>query len=312
MSSASSPVRAAGAVLWRVIDGKLRILLISRPRHDRDVSIPKGKVDPGEIGPDTAVREIEEETGYHVTLGVKLGTARYTIGNNRPKTVDYWAAHVSDAEFERNRFTANDEVDSIEWVSVKKAFKLVTYDTDRDILHLFADLAAKNDQDSFALIVLRHGSAEPGFEWEGPDETRPLTRHGKQQAALDAPLIAAFGPETIVTSTATRCEQTVEPTSSLTGVRAEAVEGLSQRAFEAGEDSVRECVDELLQVRQTALVCSHGPVIPEIVRAVHQASGASGTRHNGIVSTAEFLVVHLSRTSETPEVLAIETFSPEI
>ena len=75
----TSTVLAAGAVCWRVTKtGVVEVLLISRGRHG-DVSLPKGKVDPGETIPETAVREIAEETGYTVSLGVPLGASEYTL-----------------------------------------------------------------------------------------------------------------------------------------------------------------------------------------------------------------------------------------
>lgn len=48
-------VYAAGAVVWRLVEGKLRILLIHRTKY-RDITLPKGKVDPGEMLAETAVR----------------------------------------------------------------------------------------------------------------------------------------------------------------------------------------------------------------------------------------------------------------
>ena len=73
MTAATGPVLAAGAVCWRLVDGKPRILLVHR--GDRaDISLPKGKLDPGETLPQTAKREIQEETGLTVTLGAPLGT----------------------------------------------------------------------------------------------------------------------------------------------------------------------------------------------------------------------------------------------
>ena len=39
------------------------VAVVHRPRYD-DWSLPKGKVDPGETEPVTAVREVLEETGY--------------------------------------------------------------------------------------------------------------------------------------------------------------------------------------------------------------------------------------------------------
>ena len=65
-------VYAAGAVVWRVIDGKPLILVIHRTAY-ADVTLPKGKVDPGETLAETAVREVYEETGYHAEVGELLG-----------------------------------------------------------------------------------------------------------------------------------------------------------------------------------------------------------------------------------------------
>lgn len=79
-------VYAAGGVLWRLVDGKLRILLIHRTQY-RDVTLPKGKVDPGETLPETAVREIHEETGIRVSLGVPVGVSTYHMPSKREKIV---------------------------------------------------------------------------------------------------------------------------------------------------------------------------------------------------------------------------------
>src|SRR3546814_2795798 len=53
-----SAVHAAGGVVWRLVEGKPRVLLIHRTKY-RDVTLPKGKVDPGEMLAETAVREIQ-------------------------------------------------------------------------------------------------------------------------------------------------------------------------------------------------------------------------------------------------------------
>ena len=68
-------ILAAGCVCWRVVDGELQVLVIHRPRYD-DWSWPKGKQDDGETLPETAVRELREETGLHITLGVHLEIGR--------------------------------------------------------------------------------------------------------------------------------------------------------------------------------------------------------------------------------------------
>nr|BFF12365.1 hypothetical protein GCM10025699_36680 [Microbacterium flavescens] len=69
-------VYAAGGVVWRVVEDKLLVLLIHRTKY-RDVTLPKGKVDPGEMLAETAAREIFEETGIRVALGIPVGVSRY-------------------------------------------------------------------------------------------------------------------------------------------------------------------------------------------------------------------------------------------
>ena len=93
----TAPVLAAGAVCWKVTaKGNLKILVVHRTQH-RDVSLPKGKVDPGETLPETAVREIAEETGLVIGLGPPLGIVEYPLPNGRDKVVYYWSAEVSAA-----------------------------------------------------------------------------------------------------------------------------------------------------------------------------------------------------------------------
>ncbi len=65
------------------------VLLVHRPKYD-DWSFPKGKLDRGESAPGAAVREVAEETGLRVRLGVPLASQRYPISGSRSKTVHYW------------------------------------------------------------------------------------------------------------------------------------------------------------------------------------------------------------------------------
>ena len=69
MATTSSPgdVLAAGVVVLR----QGRVLLVHRPAYD-DWSFPKGKLDRGEHAAVAAVREVGEETGVRVRLGVPL------------------------------------------------------------------------------------------------------------------------------------------------------------------------------------------------------------------------------------------------
>ncbi|QYH35496.1 NUDIX domain-containing protein [Salinibacterium sp. M195] len=312
MTSANTPVLAAGIVCWRVVDGKPRVLLVHRTVH-KDVSLPKGKVDPGETLPETAVREICEETGLRVDLGVPLGKVHYTLANGRDKYVHYWSAEVNDHDLERAKFTPNDEISSLEWLSLSKARKKVSYDHDRDVLDRFAALYDAGNARTFAIIAVRHGKAVPGETWDGPDATRPLMHRGSEQAAIIAGGIAAYAPERILSSTAARCLATIAPLAERTELDIKATDDLSQDAYVGNGKAVMAIVAKRIKKQQTTVMCSHGPVLPQIISALAEASATkpdAQLRAAAMLSTGDFSVLHFARDTKKIRLVAVETHQP--
>lgn len=312
LRTSSDLVEAAGAVVWKMVDGKARILLVHRTQH-KDVSLPKGKVDPGETLPHTAVREIAEETGFAVSLGAPLGTVEYRLPNGRDKVVHYWSAEVDAGQAERHSYEANGEILALEWVPIAKAVKHLSYEHDADIVERFAAQLEAGLARTFAIVVLRHGKAMPHEQWDGPDHTRPLLHRGLEQSRSVAGGIAAFGPATLVTSTAARCVSTIAPTAELTGLEVKHSRIISQDAYASDAIRVRRQVAKRMARRTSVVLCSHGPVIPQIIGAVAELSGATVTpelRRSAALSTGEYAVLHVSRDSEQPRLVAIETHAP--
>src|SRR3954454_6942349 len=114
-------IRAAGGV---VIEGD-RVVLVHRARHD-DWSLPKGKLDPGEDGPEAALREVEEECALRCALEDELPSTHYEVGGT-PKTVQWWRMRV----VEDLGFAPNEEVDEVRWATRSEADDLLSYDLDR-------------------------------------------------------------------------------------------------------------------------------------------------------------------------------------
>lgn len=312
MTSATTPVLAAGIVCWRVVDGKPRVLLVHRTAH-KDVSLPKGKLDPGETLPETAVREIWEETGLRVDLGVPLGNVHYTLPNGRDKFVHYWAAEVNDHDLERAKFTANDEISSLEWLPLSKARKKVSYEHDTEVLDRFAALYDAGNARTFAMIAVRHGKAVPGETWDGPDATRPLMHRGSEQAAIIAGGIAAFGPERILSSTAARCLATIAPLAERTELEIKSTDDLSQDAYSGNGRTVSALVEKRLKKHKTTVMCSHGPVLPQIISSLAEASHTkpdAQLRAAAMLSTGDFSVLHFARDSKKLRLVAVETHQP--
>ena len=310
----SLAVYAAGALCWRIVDDKLVMLVVHRTKYG-DVTIPKGKVDPGETLPQTAVREILEETGLSVTLGVPLGVSSYPLTSGREKIVHYWAAEVTDQAIAQSTFVPNSEIAAIEWVTLKKARGYLTYERDVEILDAFEALVKQGITSTFALIALRHGKAEPRGGWQGPDASRPLTDRGVKQAAGDVPTLRAWRPKRIITSDAVRCVATVAPLAAATGVKPRREPGISQDAYEEGRGDVRSVVGKRVRSRKTAVLCSHGPVLPEILREI---ALATGTMPGGYLNdaadldTGGFSIVHLSATNPASGIVSIETYAPAV
>ena len=312
MTTLQPPVLAAGAVCWRIVDGVAKVLLVHRPGH-LDVSLPKGKVDPGETLPQTAVREIREETGLAITLGVPLGTVEYRLPAGREKIVYYWSAEVDDHALELAKFLPGTEISALEWLPLAKARKKLSYEHDRDVIDRFETLLKRRRARTFAVIAVRHGKAVPPGTWDGPDSTRPLMHRGSDQAAGIAQGIAAFAPEKIMSSTAVRCLSTVAPLSELLGIPVKTTDAISQDSYEAGEASVRDVVARRLKKRRTAVLCSHGPVLPHILEelAVLTNTPMDGAlRRAASLNTGDFTVVHISRDKPEEGIVAVETHSP--
>ncbi|GAB2834753.1 NUDIX domain-containing protein [Microbacterium insulae] len=307
-------VYAAGGVVWRIVDGKLRVLLIHRTRY-RDVTLPKGKVDPGEMLAETAAREIFEETGIRVALGAPVGVSRYRLPSKRTKIVHYWSAEATDAAIRASAFVPNKEIAAIEWVSPKKALARLSYPVDVEILENFQRLVEEGVLRTFPIIVLRHGKAVAREDWDGNDAARPLSARGKRQAnSIVGPLLA-FGARKIVSSPAVRCTKTVAPLSAALGRKVEKTPLISQDAWEEGESDARTIIGQRVRSRKPAVLCSHGPVLPDILSELALATGTLRGSYLGSASALEpgaFSVVHLSADTPGSGIVAIETHIPKV
>jgi 8-oxo-dGTP pyrophosphatase MutT (NUDIX family)/phosphohistidine phosphatase SixA len=256
-------VPAAGAVLYRMDGHSPRCAVVHRPRYD-DWSLPKGKVDPGESLPVTAVREIAEETGFASTLEYRIGTTAYPLKENSRKEVTYWSALAHGGAF-----APNSEVDEIRWLPVDEASALVSYALDRKILARFASAPRA---DSIALLV-RHARAGSRSEWSGDDALRPLDKSGRTQAELLAPMLRAFGARRLYSAPRVRCEQTLAPLADELGVEVTTLPALTDEAYLDDPAAARAGLLGVLAGKGVAAVCSQGTAIPGVVGDLAASAG---------------------------------------
>ena len=255
-SSASKTVLAAGGVLWRPghRESAPEVAVIHRPRYD-DWSLPKGKVDPGETEPVTAVREVLEETGHHVQLGRRIASVSYPI-EQRTKKVQYWSARNLGGSF-----APNNEVDELTWMSVSAAIKKVSYPYDRKILRRWA----KQPADTQSVLIVRHGTAGSKSRFSGDDKIRPLDKKGRAQAEALVAQLATFGPTDVYSADRLRCQQTVEPLAEELGVSINNEPALTEEAYADNPKRARRRVLQIAKLHRTPVICTQGKVIPDLI-----------------------------------------------
>jgi phosphohistidine phosphatase SixA/8-oxo-dGTP pyrophosphatase MutT (NUDIX family) len=221
----------------------MEVLLVHRPRYD-DWTFPKGKALGGEGARETAVREVEEETGFRGTLGAKLPSSSYRDRHGREKIVRYWTMRPESGSFE-----PHGEIDAIEWTPIADAGAKLSYERDIEVLRAVPP----------PLLVFRHAAAGDRDAWEGDDARRPLDKRGRKQAEALVDRLSGFEVDQILSSPLDRCVQSVEPLARARGLDVETSDELAEGV---GAERVRGLLNDL--AGEAALVCGHGPELVPI------------------------------------------------
>ncbi|WP_406036917.1 NUDIX hydrolase [Micromonospora sp. NBC_00898] len=260
-------IRAAGGVAWRPGARGVEVCLVHRPRYG-DWSLPKGKLESGEHPLLAAVREVAEETDARAVPQVRLPTVRYR-SEGRPKRVDYWSMRaVADGGFQPDT-----EVDEVRWLPADDAVRLVSYPHDAEVLAAFAALPPVTG----TVLVVRHAHAGRRGTWSGPDTGRPLDATGWAQAQALAELVALVRPARLLSASARRCVQTLDPAAALLDLPIEVVGDFDEPKPGQQQD---ECalaaaahLAALGAAGERVAVCSQGKVLPG---ALERLAGRAG------------------------------------
>jgi 8-oxo-dGTP pyrophosphatase MutT (NUDIX family)/phosphohistidine phosphatase SixA len=245
-----SELKAAGGLVFRTgSDGGYEVLIVHRPRYG-DWSLPKGKQDRGETDAETAVREVEEETGIRARVIDHLAEIEYALANGRPKRVHFFSMKP----VVMRPFVPNTEVDDIRWIRPGQAEKVLTYHDDRWLVST-ADYRRLDAMGT--LLFVRHAVAGDRSKWKGDDHLRPITSKGRRQSEVLAELLADVGVDRIISSPYVRCVQTVEPLAERLGLEIETSEHLVE-----GADPKQGMKWLKSLSRNHVVLSSHGDMIP--------------------------------------------------
>lgn len=124
--------KSCGAIVYRKNRNQIELLLIKN-RYGGHWSFPKGHVEGQETEIQTALREVKEETGIDINIqkGFRQMVEYYPKPNIR-KQVVYFLGEAKTTQFKRQE----EEISRIIWTEIHKAYHMVTFKNDRDLISI--------------------------------------------------------------------------------------------------------------------------------------------------------------------------------
>ncbi len=289
-ASRRPPVLAAGALVWRLKNDKLQVLVVHRPRYD-DWSFPKGKAEPGESMVLTAIREVAEETGRQIVLGRYLGKARRRLVSGRKKRTLYWAAQVLPEAGPGEGLRAavkpasKREIDKVRWWKVEKAARKLTHADDKRLLARLVDWYESGQLQVRSLVLVRHAKAVSRATWGygiNSEITRPLVMgRGQAQARDVAALLSAYGVGELVSSPWKRCVDTLAPYAHGCGLDLRSDEAFTELSALTSPELMQASFRDLLERGSVSepepiyplALCVHRPCLPLLFETLREYMG---------------------------------------
>src|SRR5580765_4955616 len=141
---------SAGGVLVRRLRGRWMMAAIRPAGRPRGLwALPKGQIDEGESGEQTALREVAEETGASGRSLGKLGDVRYWFnweGERVFKVVSFFLVRYESGKLGEIPEAFRKEVDEVRWLPLDEAPQILAYQGERRMAERAAAVLAGDEE----------------------------------------------------------------------------------------------------------------------------------------------------------------------
>mgnify|MGYP001163396483 FL=1 len=124
-------VHSSGGIVVRQNNGKWEVLLVKK--SDSGIwTLPKGHREKGEKEEETASREVEEETGYRVKLGPRVGEISFRYVRDCQlfrEVASFFLMEVAGKGKGKEG-----EIEEVRWFSLDKALQALSYDNEKELI----------------------------------------------------------------------------------------------------------------------------------------------------------------------------------
>ena len=123
---------SAGGLVVRQMRGRPYIAAV-RVKDGTVLALPKGHIEPGESGAETAIREVREEAGIDSRLVEKLDDIKYWYTRDGARVLKVVSFFLLTYRSGSVRNYQREEVDGAEWVPLEEAAERLAYKGEKEM-----------------------------------------------------------------------------------------------------------------------------------------------------------------------------------
>ena len=137
---------SSGGVVYRWVDGRLEVVLCGRDEPVR-WSLPKGTPDPGETLEETALREVQEETGLEPVIEDRIRSIDYWFSDKDNEVRFHKTVHFYLMSFVGGDLSLHDpEFDVVQWFPYEEAVEGLAYPNEAEVLREAFSLISQKER----------------------------------------------------------------------------------------------------------------------------------------------------------------------